>query len=85
MSADNGYIVSKLHNSDRYGVFYYIGDFDQPADYFTEDHAIFCHTGEGRMIFDDPREAIVKAHFHNNHDYTEYGVHVNGAVLLACW
>jgi len=77
MSADNGYIVRRLHNDkERIGVFYYCASVDEDAEAFTEDRAILDRDENKRMIFDNADEAVRVAHTINHNDPTEYGVHV---------
>jgi hypothetical protein len=76
MSADNGYIVSKLHDQDEYGVFYESGSADYPPEAYSFNNALEVYT--------DPVAAVIAAHERNRRNTTEYGVYVNGAVIKDC-
>jgi len=76
MSADNGYIVSKLalgEDQRLYGIFDYCASVDEPPSYYTEANALDC--------FLDPVMAILMAHRREKEWSTEYGVYVHGSVL----
>ena len=80
MSADNGYVVTKLYDSDLYGIFYYSGDNDHPPKYFTPENAL-TNNNSSKHVYANPVEAIVQAHMINMDAWTEYGVYVNSKVL----
>lgn len=75
MSADNGYVVSKIHNEDNlYGIFYYNSvSEDYPSQWYTESNAM--------QVWTHPVGAILMAHKMESVEPTEYGVHVNALVL----
>jgi hypothetical protein len=74
MSADDTYIVSRLHGEDElYGVFHTMGDGDEPSQYYVEENSIETH--------DDPVRAIVRGHKLNSKKWAEYGVYVNTLVI----
>jgi hypothetical protein len=76
MSADNGYVVSHLYDDDKHvGIFYYNASSDEPPQWFTKEHA--------EHVYDDNHivQAVLRAHVLNEHNPTEYGVHVNSEVL----
>lgn len=74
MSADNGYVVSRLAQpQDEYGIFYYSGD---GSSSYTRDDA--------EKTFTNPVHAILEAHILQNESRTEYGVYVRNHVLADC-
>lgn len=74
MSADNGYVVSKIHNENNlYGIFYYYASDDYPSQWYTEDNAM--------QVWTHPVAAIIAAHRIQSLEPTEYGVHINALVL----
>lgn len=82
MSADNGFIVIPVHDSEtEYGIFHYFASSHYPPEHFVAENCYSYH-GE-RCIFFDPRDAIVFAHLVNKEEYTEYGVSVHELVIAA--
>jgi hypothetical protein len=78
MSADNGYIVSKLTEGEDqrlYGIFDLDYSDDKPPEWYTEENA--------RQLYLDPVMAILMAHRLEQEYGTEYGVFINNSVLKA--
>lgn len=74
MSADNGYVVSKVQNEENlYGIFHYYASVDNPPQWYTEENAM--------QVWAHPVGAILMAHRIESFEPTEYGVHVNALVL----
>jgi len=76
MSADNGYIVSKLtegQDQRLYCIFDYCASVDEPPSYYIKANA--------RQVHEDPVMAILMAHRLEQEYGTEYGVYVHSLVL----